>query len=168
MSIFGMKAKERKIFVDMDDCLADFSITEKNSLERYKTERGFFLNLAPTCFTTWVALRKLQMMGYELFVLTHSPNEQANKEKMMWIERHYPRIFKSIICTLPNVPKSEYVKNNILIDNWNGNLVDVEKNGGIAIKTQFHNKGSESWEGYKVRNYFYEIIPIIEEIERSE
>ena len=79
-----------KLFVDLDGTVARFNV--RNALERFDKEKGFFSKLL--AYKGIEVLNELATKG-NVFVISASPNEQADNDKMIWLERY-----------LPNVPKA--------------------------------------------------------------
>ena len=80
-----MKNNEKKlnVYVDMDGVIADFN-NEPNAIERFKTEPNFFRTLKPINKFGFEQL--LSRKDINLFVLTASPNKQADKDKRAWLK----------------------------------------------------------------------------------
>ena len=77
----------KKIFLDLDGTLARFNVP--NALSRFDKEEGFFANLK--------AYKGIEIVNElaknnNLFIISASPNEQADKDKMAWLERYLPNI----------------------------------------------------------------------------
>ena len=85
-----------KLFLDLDGTLAKFN-SKKNALERFKTEKGFFASLKPFKHIEFVN-NLAKNDNVELFVISATPNEQADIDKMTWINKYLPNIKKSNIC----------------------------------------------------------------------
>ena len=72
----------KKIFLDLDGTLAKFNV--KNALKRFDNEVGFFANLG--AYKGIDIVNKLARLG-NIYIISASPNEQADKDKMQWIEK---------------------------------------------------------------------------------
>lgn len=127
------------IYCDMDGVLADFFI-EKNAVERFKSEKGFFYNLKPISENV-NALKELYEKGYRIKVLTTSPHNRADREKRLWLKKHLSFIDKKdIIFGRPNKRKIDYLTlckrtKAILIDDYGKNIQEWLYGGGLdAIK----------------------------------
>ena len=81
-----------KIFLDLDGTLVKFNV--ENALERFDKEKGFFANLL--AFEGIEVVNNLAKNN-NLFIISASPNEQADKDKLIWIEKYLPNISKENI-----------------------------------------------------------------------
>lgn len=136
-----------KWVLDMDDTLAHFH-EQKNALERFATEKNFFNILKPSKMTKFIKLlvKHNELEAKDIFIVSASPNEQADKDKLQWIERHLPEIPKSnIMFTRLGENKAELFINKynlskedfkycMLIDDYTKNLIEWKNSGGIAKK----------------------------------
>lgn len=125
----------KNLYIDMDDVLARFS-SQKNALERFKTEDKFFQKLKPNR-KNLKAIRKLSKT-HNIFILSASPNKKADLDKRLWLKKYLPNLpqRKVILCRLGE-DKSKYVKdiaNSTLVDDYTLNLIKFKQNGGNAIK----------------------------------
>ena len=77
----------KKIFLDLDGTLARFNVP--NALDRFDKEIGFFANLL--AYKGIEVVNELAKEG-NVFVISASPNEQADKDKMTWLEKYLPNI----------------------------------------------------------------------------
>lgn len=146
---------KRKIYYDMDNTLALFSIKgeEGQALEQM-FEEGYFANL-PVMHMAITTLYTLMRDGHEVFILSACVNSPYCKnDKIKWLEKHFDFIPKEniILCEVGE-NKAEIignVENALLVDDYHKNLVEWEQAGGIAIK-----KRSSEKNGYKyiVRNH---------------
>lgn len=111
-------------YVDMDGVLADF-MGEPNALERFAHERGFFTLLKP--FTKNLeAVRNAWAHGAKIFILSASPNEQADQDKIKWLARHFPELPTERVILMRNGQnKADYMKteSGILLDDYGKNCV---------------------------------------------
>ena len=88
----------KKIVLDMDGVLADF-FKEENYMERFENEKGFFKSLAPISNNyKWV--QRFIDLGFDIYVLSSSPNDRADKEKKAWLKKYIPNLIneKIIFC----------------------------------------------------------------------
>ena len=127
---------KKEYYFDLDGVIADFNI-EPNGVERFKTEKGFFRNLRPIT-TNLMAVKILMLKGYKVKVLTASPNNGADIDKLSWLEKYLPELKKKniIICRNGEV-KAKYVrkiKKSILFDDYGLNCRQFIANGGQAVK----------------------------------
>ena len=148
-----------KIFLDMDGTLAKFNV--KNALQRFENEKGFFARLG--AYKGIEEIDKMTLKQNNVYIISASPNENADKDKMVWIEKYLPNLNKEniIFCRLGE-NKAEYIENKlnikidnncILLDDYTKNLVEWENFGGRGIKrltTQADNKTGK-WKGLAIR-----------------
>lgn len=149
----------QKIFLDLDGTLARFNV--KNALQRFETEKGFFENLKP-----YVNIEKINELAKSgnVYIISASPNEQADQDKMKWIGKHLFNIPTAnvVICRVGE-NKAEIIKNKlgisidqttILLDDYTKNLQEWESAGGVGIKrlTTVANNKSKKWKGLAIRN----------------
>lgn len=93
----------------------------------------------------------------EIFILSATVNSCSLDEKQKWLDRYLPNIDKEHrIFTSLNVPKSEAIGHrltdkDILIDDYNKNLLEWQKAGGTSVKAKnnINHKGlhGELWKG---------------------
>lgn len=129
---------KQQIFIDLDDTLANFN-EQENALQRFTTEQGFFKNLRPTKLVN--RIKKLPYQDF--YILSTSPNKQADIDKREWVAKHLPLIpSHHIILVRDNSQKAIYANGNLLIDDHTPNLIDWVANGGYGIKVinHFNNK----------------------------
>lgn len=148
-----------KIFLDLDGTLARFNV--RNALERFDKEEGFFSKL--------LAYKGIEIVNElaktnQLFIISASPNEQADKDKMIWLEKYLPNIKKEnvTICRLgENKAKVIENKYNItidkscfLLDDYTKNLIEWENVGGIGIKriTKVADNSRKIWKGQELKH----------------
>lgn len=151
-----------KLFLDLDGTLAKFN-SKKNALERFKTEKGFFASLKPFKHIEFVN-DLTNNTNVELFVISATPNEQADIDKMTWINKYLPNIKKSNICFCRlGTNKAQEIKRQLnididktclLLDDYSNNLFEWTKANGIGIKrlTSLANNSSKKWKGFAIKD----------------
>ena len=149
----------KKIFLDLDGTLAKFNVP--NALERFDKEIGFFSKLG--AYKGIETINELAKNN-NLFVISASPNEQADKDKMIWIEKYLPNInINNItICRIgENKAKIIQDKYNItineqcyLLDDYTKNLIEWENFGGTGIKrlTTVADNSRKIWQGLVLKH----------------
>jgi 5'(3')-deoxyribonucleotidase len=147
----------KKLFLDMDGTIAKFN-SKKNALERFAIEKGFFATLKP--FKYIETIDKIIKKGeIQIFIISASPNKQADDDKILWLQTYLPNLKKENICFCrlgENKAKAIKDKLNITIDNecyllddYTKNLVEWENLNGIGIKrlTSFADNSRKLWKG---------------------
>ena len=144
----------KRIFLDLDGTLARFNV--RNALERFDKEEGFFANL--------LAYKGIEVVNElaktnQLFIISASPNEQADKDKMIWLEKYLPNIsVENITLCRLGQNKAQIIqdKYNItineecyLLDDYTKNLNEWESFGGKGIKriTFVSDNSRKLWKG---------------------
>jgi len=157
----------KRIFLDLDGTLARFNV--RNALERFDKEEGFFANL--------LAYKGIEVVNElaktnQLFIISASPNEQADKDKMIWLEKYLPniRIDNVTLCRLgQNKALIIQEKYNItineeclLLDDYTKNLNEWESFGGKGIKrlTTISDNSTKKWKGQTLK-HLNELITIL-------
>lgn len=147
-----------KIFLDLDGTLARFNV--RNALERFDKEEGFFARLK--AYKDIEIVNELAKTN-NLFIISASPNEQADKDKMIWLTKYLPNInVENItICRIgENKAKIIQDKYNItineqcyLLDDYTKNLNEWENVGGIGIKrlTTVADNSTKKWKGLELK-----------------
>ena len=148
-----------KIFLDLDGTLARFNV--RNALERFDKEEGFFAKLK--AYKNIEIVNELAKTN-KLFIISASPNEQADKDKMIWIDKYLPNInVENItICRLgQNKAQIIQDKYNItidkecyLLDDYTKNLNEWEAFGGSGIKrlTIVSDNSTKKWKGLTLKD----------------
>ena len=148
-----------KIFLDLDGTLAKFNVP--NALNRFVIEKGFFAKLG-----AYKGIEKINEMAAagNLYIISASPNEQADIDKIEWICKYLPNInllTNVLICRCGD-NKAEYLKskglqidkNSYLLDDYTKNLIEWESAGGIGIKriTSVADNSRGLWKGLMIKN----------------
>ena len=123
-------------YFDSDGVLVNFA-EEKKALLRFSIEVNFFYNLKRRK-ENFEIMKLLLKLGKNVYILTASPNAQADQDKMRCYEEEIPELPKEniIICRLGE-NKAKYIKdkeNSVLIDDYTSNLLKVQKYGVGVIK----------------------------------
>ena len=107
----------------MDGVLADFN-NEPQALERFEKEKGFFYNLKPIKENIEF-IKALVDSGESVRILSASPNEIADDDKIKWLRKYMPYINKNRIIIIRNGQnKADFVETkgkNILFDDYGKN-----------------------------------------------
>lgn len=120
----------------MDGVLADF-FAIKNGYRVCAFKPNFFVELKPIQKNV-NALIQLIENGYQVKILTKTPNENADNQKIKWLEKYIPQMKKENIICVRKGMKINYIndkENAILLDDNDTNLKQWVKYGGFkAIK----------------------------------
>ena len=148
-----------RVFLDLDGTLARFNV--RNALERFDKEVGFFANLL--AYKGIEVINELALTN-QLFVISASPNDQADNDKMIWLEKYLPNIRQENItlCRLgQNKAQIIQSKYNIvineecyLLDDYTKNLNEWESFGGKGIKriTSVSDNSTKKWQGLELKH----------------
>ena len=152
----------KKLFLDMDGTLAMFN-SKKNALKRFDNEKGFFASLKP--FVNIDTINQLVDNNVvEVFIISASPNEQADFDKKQWINTYLPRVKPENICFCRlGQNKAQIIKEQLnididnncyLLDDYTKNLIEWNNSNGIGIKrlTSLANNSRKIWKGLSIRN----------------
>ena len=151
-----------KLFLDLDGTLAKFN-SKKNALKRFDNEKGFFSSLKP--YKNIDVINELAAYGnVEVYVISATPNEQADQDKMIWIKTYLKQIKQENICFCRlNENKAKVIKDKlnieidkecILLDDYTKNLIEWKNLNGIGIKrlTSKADNSRKVWKDYSIRN----------------
>ena len=151
-----------KLFLDLDGTLAKFN-SKKNALQRFDNEIGFFANLKPYKYIE--IINDLASSGkIEVFIISATPNDQADLDKMIWIKKYLNQIKENNICFCRlNENKAKVIKDKLnitidkecyLLDDYTKNLIEWKNLNGIGIKrlTSLANNKSKKWKGFALRD----------------
>ena len=148
-----------KVFLDLDGTLARFNV--RNALERFDKEEGFFARLKAY---KNIEIENELAKNNNLFVISASPNEQADKDKLEWLSKYLPNIQQEnvTLCRLgQNKAQIIQDKYNItidsncyLLDDYTKNLVEWETLGGVGIKrlTTVSDNSTKKWKGLTLKD----------------
>ena len=145
------------LFLDLDGTLAKFN-SKRNALKRFDNEKGFFANLKPYKYIEFVN-ELATKENINVFIISATPNEQADQDKLIWIEKHLNNIKKENICfSRIGENKAKVIKNKLnitidktclLLDDYTKNLIEWQNLNGIGIKriTSLADNSTKKWQG---------------------
>ena len=148
----------KKIFLDLDGTLAKFNV--KNALQRFDKEKGFFARLG-----AYKGIEKINEMAKSgnVYIISASPNLQADNDKINWINKYLPNLPDENICLcrigtnkareIESVLNIKIDNKCILLDDYTKNLQEWEQAGGIGIKrlTTVADNSTGKWKGLAIR-----------------
>ena len=145
------------LFLDLDGTLAKFN-SKRNALKRFDNEIGFFANLKPYKYIEFVN-ELATKENVNVYVISATPNEQADKDKLVWIKKYLNQINDKNICFCRlNENKAKVIKdklnitidnNCLLLDDYTKNLIEWKNLNGIGIKriTSKADNSTKKWQG---------------------
>lgn len=148
-----------KLFLDLDGTLARFNV--RNALKRFDNEKGFFANLK--AYKHIEVINTLALTN-DIYIISASPNEQADNDKMFWLKKYLPNIKDSNItlCRIGenkgSIIETKYqmvINNNCyLLDDYTKNLTEWESLGGTGIKrlTSVADNSRKLWQGLEIKS----------------
>ena len=148
----------KKIFLDLDGTLAKFNV--KNALARFTVEKGFFERLG--AYKGIETINEMAKAG-NVYIISASPNVQADNDKMKWIAKYLFNIpLENIVICRVGENKAEIIKSQlnitidkttVLLDDYTKNLVEWESAGGVGIKrlTSVADNSTGKWKGLAIR-----------------
>jgi len=154
----NLLGNDKKIFLDLDGTCAKFNV--KNALKRFDNEKGFFAKLG--AYKGIEEINKMAKAG-NVYVISASPNLQADNDKMIWLQKHLPDLpIKNITLCRIGENKAEIIqnkygfkidKNCYLLDDYTKNLNEWEIVGGTGIKrlTKCADNSRGLWKGLAIR-----------------
>lgn len=150
------------LFLDLDGTLAKFN-SKRNALKRFDNEIGFFANLKPYKYIEFVN-ELANNKNVNVYVISATPNDQADQDKLVWIEKYLNNIKKENICfSRIGENKAKVIKdklnitidnNCLLLDDYTKNLIEWQNLNGIGIK-RITSKADNSrgfWKGHCLKD----------------
>ena len=145
------------LFLDLDGTLAKFN-SKRNALKRFDNEVGFFANLKPYKYIEFVN-ELATKENVNVYVISATPNEQADKDKLTWVNKYLDKIPQQNICfSRLGENKARVIKdklnitidnNCLLLDDYTKNLIEWQNLNGIGIKriTSKADNSTKKWQG---------------------
>lgn len=158
---------KKKLFLDLDGTIAKFNV--KNALKRFDNEKGFFAKLG--------AYKGIEIIeeiakSVDVYIISASPNEQADADKMEWIAKHLPsiKVENITLCRLGQ-DKAKVIENKynicidsncLLLDDYTKNLMEWCACGGRGIKrlTAVADNSRGLWQGLQIK-YLHQLKEIV-------
>ena len=155
-----------RIFVDLDGCLAKWD--NYNKTKEDFTAVGFYEDLA----VQKNLLEALNSIIDDVYIISHYVDgfPSAISEKKTWLQKHMPNLKPSHIHIIERSREKFTVlkklsKQDILVDDFNGNLVAWENAGGTGIKfVNRLNDKNKTWQGQRIY-YNYSVRKILDRLE---
>lgn len=149
----------KKIFLDLDGTLAKFNV--RNALKRFDNEKGFFARLG-----AYKNIEKINEMAKNgnVYIISASPNTQADIDKISWICKYLPDLPMENICLcrlgvnkaqeIEKVLEIKIDKTCYLLDDYTKNLTEWESVGGVGIKrlTTVSDNSRKLWKGLELKD----------------
>ena len=157
--------KGKKWVLDMDDTIAHFN-KEKKALERFSSEKSFFSNLKPTKLLLYIQIAIITKVIdlNNIYIVSASPNEQADKDKQEWLNKYLKALPKENITFTRLGQNKAYhfmkkyhldnkdLSNYILIDDYTKNLIEWQKLGGKVLKyINEYNNTKQTYKQYNIK-----------------
>ena len=146
----------------MDGTIAKFN-SKKNALARFDNEKSFFSSLKPFKYIDIInELIKNEIV--EVYVISASPNEQADLDKLAWLRTYLKELKETNICFCRiGTNKAKAIKEQLnididnncyLLDDYTKNLIEWNNCNGIGIKrlTSLANNKSKTWKGLAIKD----------------
>ena len=153
----------KKLFLDLDGTIAKFN-SKRNALERFKIEKGFFRSLKPFKNVNIINEMIINNTNVEIYVISASPNEQADNDKREWLKEYLPNLTDEKICFCRlGYNKAKAIKEQLniiinnecyLLDDYTNNLIEWKESRGIGIKriTSLANNSTKKWKGLQIKD----------------
>lgn len=149
----------KKIFLDLDGTVAKFNV--RNALKRFDNEIGFFANLG--AYKGIESINELAKSGI-IYIISASPNTQADNDKMIWINKYLPNVpLENITMCRVGENKAKIIESKYsmsisqecyLLDDYTKNLNEWVANGGTGIKrlTSVADNSTGKWQGLTLKD----------------
>ena len=149
----------KKIFLDLDGTVAKFNV--RNALERFDNEIGFFAKLG--AYKGIESVNELAKSGI-IYIISASPNTQADNDKMIWINKYLPNVpLENITMCRVGENKAKIIESKYsmsisqecyLLDDYTKNLQEWVANGGTGIKrlTSVADNSTGKWQGLTLKD----------------
>ena len=173
----------KMLFIDMDGTLCRFHDSEHKYIEAMWTP-GFYIGLKPfdnlVSAISQLIKRNPDTQVYILSAVLDTEPPFAEAEKREWNHKYLPQIPNQNLIFVPaGADKSQYIgeinADCVLIDDYNKNLRQWERAGGVSIKfiNDINNRGLGAyggekgglWDGRSVNHDVYP-IELCKQIER--